>query len=741
MSQYAEVLVDLDWDSQAQKRYYYSVPEHLMQEGLVCGSLVKIPFGKNYKRGIIINLFTEAPEIRHQIKAIEEILYARIFPERYFDLLQWAAKYYLTDLHTIIRAALPLKLFDNFQERVYLTERAKAAELTELEGQIIDLLESSKNKNLALKYLKGKIKKKNLNQALKGLIERGYCRKEIIQKKSVRKVSKQKQPEQSQSKKVALNPEQDSIYQALLAKSKNNQPEYALIRGITGSGKTEIYFELIEQALENNQSAIFLVPEIALSVQLLERVKARFPGEQILLWHSNLADSERLGNLKQALEADRVIVLGVRSAIFAPLNNLGLIIIDEEHDQSYRSGQYPYLDARTIARYLAKLNNILLVEGSATPMVSTYYRAEELDSLYQLETRHNQAQLPAIKIIDLREELQSGNNSIFSRTLYQEIQQCITRKEQVILLHNRRGHSSYVFCRDCGYAFFCDDCSVPLIYHASHDRMICHQCEHTQRIPPDCPECQSKRIKQSGLGTQKLEEEVSKAFPMAEVIRLDGDVSRTRHGVSQAWERISDSEREQAQILVGTQLLAKGFDLPDLTLVGIIQAESGLFFPDYLAEERTFQLLTQASGRAGRHTKAGQVILQTYLPEHPVIGYASEHDYAGYYQHALAEREQHQYPPFLSIVRILLSDASPEKLQEAGQQLTEYLQLAYAEKLLILGPANCPIEKLKGKYRRQLILKLSNSNLKIVRQIKADLEKKLRLNVNLSIELMPLSLI
>ncbi|MFN5540622.1 MAG: primosomal protein N' [Candidatus Melainabacteria bacterium] len=537
-----------------------------------------------------------------------------------------------------------------------------------------------------------------------------------------------------------LNAKQKEIFLEIEKALKKESFQDFLIHGVTGSGKTEIYFAAANEVLRKGKQVIYLVPEISLTVQLLERVKSNFPNHEIVLWHSNLSDGQRMHAWRQCLENKPLIILGARSAVFAPLNNLGLIIIDEEHDGSYKSGSRPFYDARLIAKKRAEIKGAALISGSATPSVHSYSDFDERhdNSLLRLNQRFQNQAMPKVQIVDMRKELHDGNKSIFSRTLRASIQKCIENKEQVILLLNRRGHSNYVFCRDCGYAVFCDHCSVPMIFHATSNLLHCHHCDFKQTLPTSCPSCASPRIKQTGLGTQKLEQEVKKNFPEAEVIRLDRDISSTRGGVQETWDLLtSKADKDKCQILVGTQLVAKGIDLPRVTLVGVMNSEAGLYLPDFTAQEKTFQLLTQAAGRAGRHDKEGKVIFQTYTPENPIIRYAAEHDYMGFYASEIISRRENNYPPFRKLIRFLLAHENSEKAMSEALQLSAFLKKEFPD-LNLLGPAPCPIEKINKLYRWHLMLKMNDLNsLKIIYE---RVISELKLTSRLNLDIMPMSL-
>lgn len=729
-NKYAQIWVDHNQPSWSKEHIFtYIIPLELINT-LSIGSLVKVNFGNLQCRGIIIELLDSTPADQDnniKIKPILEYLNYQVFTEEYVKFLDWFNYYYLANYTQTLKSVLPLGLLSKFQERVFLLD-------TEKEHVITELLKNSLKQNLSVNYLKQKTKFKHreLLQVLNQLEQENIIERKIIHQRPVKKRTVKSKKIQQETNPLVLNQEQKQVV------SQITQGKTYLIHGVTGSGKTEVYFSLIQKALDNSQQVIFLLPEIALTTQIHERFTQRFDADIIHLWHSNLSNSQRLKAQEASLSGEPLIILGVRSAVFAPVTNLGLIIIDEEHDLSYKStGKYPYYDARTVAKERALIAGATVVMGSATPSITEYYHAKENKTLLELNNRYHGQTLPQVNIINMKRELQDGNKSIFSRELYREISEAIERKEQIILLLNRRGYASHVFCRDCGHVFYCDNCSVPAIFHADTNKLTCHHCATDYSTPTNCPECKSTRIKQSKLGTQQLEERVKKIFTQQasdlEVLRLDHDISKLRHGVSELWERLSSHDNSHAQIIVGTQLVAKGIDLPNLTLVGIIQADGGLYFPDFITEERSFQLLTQVAGRAGRHHKSGKVICQTFNPEHPVIQLASQHDYTGFYEYALEQREIFNYPPFSRIVRVLFSSPDERLLQRESKKYSEILADKYSD-LSLLGPAPCPLERINKRYRYHLLIKLDD--IKEVYNIQQYIisQHKFRVTVNYDID-------
>ncbi len=495
-----------------------------------------------------------------------------------------------------------------------------------------------------------------------------------------------------------------------------------LLHGVTGSGKTELYMRAIDRALKNGRQAIVLVPEISLTPQTIERFTARF-GRQVGVIHSKLSPGERYDTWRRAREKDFSIAIGPRSALFTPFPDVGVIVLDEFHDESFIQTEIaPYYSAVEAAVELSRSNNTLVILGSATPDVSVYFRAQrEKWPLIELKERirahgtdtqstyKESLPLPEVKVVDMREELRSGNTSIFSRELTERLESVLAENQQAILLLNRRGSATWVFCRDCGHTMKCPRCDLPLTWHSGASRLICHTCGYSRTMPKKCPACGSSRIKQYGTGTEKVESELQKIYPGARLLRWDADTA----GSKGAEEVImAHFVQHNADILVGTQMLAKGLDLPLVTLVGVVLADAGLNFPDYRTAERTFQLLTQVAGRAGRSALGGRVVLQTFQPEHYAIRYAAEHDFKGFYKEELDHRRELRYPPFVRMLRFEAHSLKNDEAREMAQGVFNKLKRlvdASADNSLDLNPPVPPyFARRGGYYRWQVILKGSD---------------------------------
>jgi primosomal protein N' (replication factor Y) (superfamily II helicase) len=504
----------------------------------------------------------------------------------------------------------------------------------------------------------------------------------------------------------SLNPEQQAAWAGIEAELRRGTSRPQVIFGVTGSGKTELYLRAIAMTLRRGRQAIYLVPEIALTTQIAQRVKDRFPGRVAVL-HSGLAIGARQEAWNQVASGERSIVVGARSALFAPVPELGLIVIDEEHDPSYKQDSDPRYNARSVAEELARRRGAALVIGSATPRTETLWSANNgAYDLYRLRRRAVAAapDLPPVEIVDLRVELQSGHTSLMSRPLHAAINEALGRREQTMLLLNRRGMATIVICRACGIVRTCPNCSIPLVYHEDRGVLICHRCDHRERPSRECPVC-SGPLDYFGAGTQRVEAETRRQFPDARVARWDQDVARRRGGSASILQSI---ERREVDIIIGTQLIAKGLDLPYVTTVGIVNADIGLHFPDFRSGERTFQLITQMAGRAGRRTPGSRVIVQTYSPDHYVLQAAANHDVELFYQHEIAFREEYRYPPFVRMIRYLIRGATDDECALEADSLARLLARharVHGAEIEVVGPAPAFITRLRGEQQWHVIVK------------------------------------
>ncbi|HEY49111.1 MAG TPA: primosomal protein N' [Dehalococcoidia bacterium] len=516
-----------------------------------------------------------------------------------------------------------------------------------------------------------------------------------------------------------LTPDQDEAWSRIAAEMVrlargepplDNAPSVFLIHGVTGSGKTEIYMRAAAQAISLGKRVIVLVPEIALTPQTISRFAARFPNRVALL-HSKLSLGEQFDIWQRIRDGDFDVVIGSRGALFAPQPDLGLIVMDEEHEWTYKQHeQPPRYHARDVAIKLAGLTNAVLILGSATPDVTSYYQAQrgrfKLLKLPQRISSGEVSTMPQVEVVDLRRELSEGNRSIFSRSLARAIAESLAAREQVILFLNRRGTATFVQCRDCGLVLRCPRCEVSLTYHAAVEDLVCHYCNYRTKVPHICPNCLSKRIKFLGIGTQKVEEEVAKAFPEAQLLRWDRDVTKGKHSHEQIMARFLAHE---ADILIGTQMIAKGLDMPLVTLVGVINADIGLYLPDFRSSERTFQILAQVAGRAGRGKSGGKVIVQSYTPEHYAIVAASNHDYPAFYKQEISFRRQQGDPPFSKLARLIYTHTNAGRCQKEAERVYNLLEQNSNYQELsdtsLLGPTPSFTQRVRGRFRWQIIIR------------------------------------
>ncbi|HAY6954503.1 TPA: primosomal protein N' [Enterococcus faecium] len=502
---------------------------------------------------------------------------------------------------------------------------------------------------------------------------------------------------------LELNAEQKNAVEQIITAGQQQKDQVFLLEGITGSGKTEVYLQAIADVLSENKTAIMLVPEIALTPQMVERFKGRF-GESVAVLHSGLSQGEKYDEWRKIEREEAQVVVGARSAIFAPLKNIGLIIIDEEHESSYKQDETPRYHARDLAIWRSKYHHCPIVLGSATPSLESRARAQKgVYQLLQLNHRAKAAaQLPAIEIVDMREEFQNHRTSTFSANLQEKIQNRLDKKEQTVLLLNRRGYSSFVMCRDCGFVLPCPNCDISLTLHMDTRSMRCHYCGHEEPIPNRCPNCGGNKIRYYGTGTQKVEEELRELYPQARILRMDVDTTRRKGAHEQILQKFGAKE---ADILLGTQMIAKGLDFPEVTLVGVLNADTSLNLPDFRSSEHTFQLLTQVSGRAGRAEKAGEVVIQTINPQHYAIELAKKQNYEQFYQQEMHVRHRGGYPPYYFTVKITASHPEEQVAAKKIFQIANQLKEVLSPQSLLLGPTPSMILRVKNRYYYQLIIK------------------------------------
>lgn len=537
--------------------------------------------------------------------------------------------------------------------------------------------------------------------SLDGLVKKGYVEKydAIVERDPF------KDRVFEQESKRQLTTDQQRAYAAINEKIINQEQATFLLHGVTGSGKTEVYLQTIEDVLNQGKQAMMLVPEIALTPQMVLRFKRRF-GDDVAVLHSGLSNGERYDEWQKIRDGRAQVSVGARSSVFAPFKNLGLIIIDEEHESTYKQEDYPRYHAREIAQWRSEYHHCPVILGSATPCLESYARAEKgVYQLLSLPNRVNQQALPDIDIVDMRTELSEGNRSMFSKDLREAIQLRLDRQEQVVLFLNRRGYASFMLCRDCGYVPQCPNCDISLTYHKTTDLLKCHYCAYQETPPNQCPNCESEHIRQVGTGTQKVEELLQQEFEGARIIRMDVDTT-SKKGAHE--KLLTEFEKGNGDILLGTQMIAKGLDYPNITLVGVLNADTMLNLPDFRASERTYQLLTQVAGRAGRHEKAGQVIIQTYNPEHYSILDVQKNDYLTFYRQEMEYRKLGKYPPYYYLINFTISHKEMKKVMEASQHVHKILLQHLTEKALVLGPSPAALARINNEFRFQILVKFKS---------------------------------
>lgn len=520
--------------------------------------------------------------------------------------------------------------------------------------------------------------------------------------------------------KHVLSEDQKGVYEDITCNFDRKEDNKFLIRGITGSGKTEIYLQLVEEMIKRGKQSIVLVPEISLTPQTIDRFVGRF-GDAVAVIHSRLSHGERFDEWRKIKNGQVEIVVGARSAVFAPFQNLGLIVIDEEHESTYKSSQNPKYDTIEVAAKRVDIEDGFLVLGSATPSLETYHKAENGQiRLLELEHRANDSMLPQVDVIDMRQELNNGNKSMFSQDLYRSIEENLESEKQTILFLNRRGFSTFVSCRQCGYVVECEDCDISMTYHRNINKLRCHYCGLATSPPEVCPECGSNYIKYFGVGTEQVEQYTRKMFPDARVARMDFDTTSKKGSYDKI---LGAMKKGHIDILIGTQMISKGLDFKDVTLVGVIAADTSLNLPDFRAPERTFQLITQVAGRAGRGETPGKVIVQTYDPDHYSIVLSKDHDFKSFYENEIKLRESFMYPPFYSMINIVLYGENLKKVMKLAEDVhgllcRESTQIEEDDKCkYIIGPNPAPLEKIKNNYRWHIILKAKKENIEAFKTI------------------------
>lgn len=587
--------------------------------------------------------------------------------------------------------------------------------------------------------IKQKMLLKKLNttrSTVKALVERGLLKE--YKEESYRNPYQEKNYPQTSP--LPLTYEQQTALESVQTVMENKLHKVFLLHGVTGSGKTEVYLQSIQQVVDEGKEAIVLVPEISLTPQMVTRFKGRF-GSNVAVLHSALSAGEKYDEWRKVQRKEVQVVVGARSAVFAPFENLGIIIIDEEHETSYKQEDHPRYHARDVAIFRGERHRCPVMLGSATPMLESFARAQKgVYQLLSLPKRMNDATMPDVEVVDMRTELHAGNRSMFSRTLKEKIDDRLQKNEQIVLFLNRRGYSTFVMCRDCGYVVECPHCDIALTYHRKNERLKCHYCAHEEPMPSKCPSCESETIRYFGTGTQKVEEALTQLIPEARVVRMDVDTTRRKGSHERLLNKFANHE---ADILLGTQMIAKGLDFPNVTLVGVLAADSLLHLPDFRAAEKTFQLLTQVSGRAGRHKLPGEVIVQSYTPEHYSVQMASAYNYMEFFHKEMGMRQSFHYPPYFYLTLITVSHPNQIKVVEVTKNVVQLLNKHLSSQTRILGPTPSPLTRIKDRYRYQCMIKYKNEpNLKkVIKRVLQLFEDEMRKNeLQISVDLQPYQL-
>ncbi len=689
---YAKIIIDQD--AKALDRVFeYIIPADM---DISVGMRVYVPFGKRVLQGFVVDTSEDCEYDKSKLKKIISKIedFSAIKPEM-LSLMKFMAKKNHLKLASILRLFIPAEMREGKVKELFETHYT-----CDLKDDIT-LPKNAKKQFEIIELLKqngGHASSSQLAEfgygAIKSLVEKGILIKEK------REVKRTPFVLSAESKEVKLNDSQLHAIETIC------EDKTYLLHGVTGSGKTEVYMHLIERVLSQGKNAIMLVPEISLTPQIMSNFKARF-GDLVALLHSGLSAGERFDEWKRIFSGEARIAIGARSAIFAPVENVGVIIIDEEHEQSYISESNPRFDTHDVAEFRARYNRCPLVLGSATPSIESYEKAKQgYYTLVELPVRANGRELPKIQIIDMMNEIRTGNSGIFSNQLLADLTNVINNKKQAMIFINRRGYSSFLRCRDCGYIAKCVDCDVSLVYHREDNRLKCHYCGKQFKVLTQCPVCKSDNIKRGAVGTEQVVDKLKEYFPDVKILRMDNDTTSTKNAHQKI---LSEFKNTLPCLLVGTQMIAKGHDFENVVLVGIVDADQSLYHADYRSTERTFQLITQVSGRAGRSENEGKVVLQTYSPRHYVYKFASNYDYKGFFRKEENIRQTAGFPPFTRIIRILFSDHDENYVRELLKMCyteIEQLKNIYGDNIIYLDAMKSPIKRIQDKYRYQIMMRL-----------------------------------
>ncbi len=696
MMKFAEIIVDVV-NSQVDRVFDYIIPEDFLVNN---GDMVVVPFGSRYIEGYVLAIKDTSSYSIDKLKPIKEVVLQQVIkPEILYLIHEMKSKFYLKYID-LIKLVVPSEI-RNGQIKTQYSKILRLNNDCDIDNYLQSLPKNSKNPHKVYAYLQNKLEE---NYTTLSKMFTSSCINKLLEEGILLETKKEKRRKTATLKKenkvVTLNKYQENAVTTVLS----SDFQTFLLHGVTGSGKTEVYIRIIKECIKNSKTAIMLVPEISLTPQMCGIFENIF-GENVAVLHSGLSAGEKYDEWKKIYDGRATIVIGARSAIFAPITNLGVIIIDEEHDNSYISDNNPRFETYKVAQIRAKYNNCPLVLGSATPNIESYYKSEigEFTRL-ELPIRANNKEMPRIEIVDMLPEFRSGNNGIFSNKLLQELSTTIKHGNQAMIFINRRGFASYLSCRSCGYIPRCTSCDITLSYHKECNELKCHYCGNRYRAITKCPNCGSDEIKLGGVGTQRVVEELQNLFGVP-VFRMDVDSTKTKDGHAKILTEFSNTK---PSILVGTQMIAKGHDFPAVDLVGILDADLSLFFGEYRASEKTFQLITQVAGRAGRSDVEGRVVLQTYFPKNYVYNLVANYNYKKFYEKEINLRKTTNFPPFAEIVRILISNESEDVARDVTRDIFYQLKdvkVEYKDRIYFLQAMQSPLNKLKNKYRFQIILR------------------------------------
>ena len=769
--QYAQIIVDVP-TMQTDQPYTYVIPEEMIDQ-ILPGMRVTVPFGRRKVMGFVIGIRATTDLLEDQLRSLTTILdLSPVLNTELLSLSDYLADETFAFRISILQTMLPNALKADYQHFIKIVGKVSDdvanrlfMGLTEIEFHAsqysdkdlatlaklrrqhsievrIEVNDRAKVKTqLAYQFSQNVTMLKTAQQSLRSTAKKQaqliafilqhvgetWLKKELqeilpvsdatlahavtqewLVKKQVEALRDPFKATVQKSNPLDLNDEQQQAFDRISASADLHRFAPFLLEGITGSGKTEVYLQVAQHVLKQGKTVLFLVPEIALTPQMVRRVKSRF-GEQTAVLHSGLSDGERYDEWRRIERGDVQIVVGARSAVFAPLDNLGLIIVDEEHETTYKQSDNPRYNARDVALWRGEYYQIPVILGSATPSLETRARAQR--GVYErltLTQRAGGAKLPKVDVIDMKDTLADGPETNFSAELKDKIADRLNKKEQIVLMLNRRGFSSFVMCRDCGFVPRDPNCNLAMTLHMDSHTLKCHYCGHEESIPTVCPNCGSKRIRYYGTGTEKVAIELAELFPTARVIRMDQDTTRKKGSMDKLLEKFG---RHEADILLGTQMIAKGLDFPDVTLVGVLNADTALGLPDFHASERTFQLLTQVSGRAGRAQKSGEVVVQTFNPQHYAIVFAQQHDYEGFYHQEMRARHAGNYSPYYYTVQIQASHSDENQAALQMLQVARWLRAHVDQDVIVLGPSPKPIAKMRNRYYFQIILKFKQRDM------------------------------